>query len=108
MGPRAELELFLEREGYELEITVEPNCKNDHSRVEKMIFGWNEHLLGAVQFNSCKSQSINVDLPKKLIRKNANNLWFEFEGINDEQLASEPEAMSQALVEFKTIAFIPE
>lgn len=108
MGPRAELELFLERERYELEITVKPNCKNDHSRVEKMIFGWNEHHLGAVQFNSCESQSINVDLPKKLIRKNANNLWFEFEGVNDEQSASEPEAMAQALVEFKTIAFIPE
>jgi hypothetical protein len=108
MGPRAELELFLEREGYELEITIEPNCKNDYSRVEKMNFGWNEHLLGEVHFNSCESQSINVDLPRKLIRKNANNLWFEFEEVNDEQLASEPEARSQALVEFKTIAFIPE
>jgi hypothetical protein len=104
--PRAELEIFLERGDYTLSMTVEPKCEGRHLLVEKVVVGWNDQNLGDVIFHSCEPQSVRFDLSKKFIRKNANSLWFQFERTPAEQVSSEVTEENEALVKFKSLAFL--
>jgi len=107
LDPRAELEIFLERGEYTLSMTIEPKCIDQHLVVEKMDVGWNDQNLGEVSFHSCEAQSIRFDLPRRLIRKTANSLWFQFEKVPDGQLTRDLTEKNEALVEFKSLAFLP-
>lgn len=106
LDPRAELEIFLERGDYTLSMTVEPKCEGQQLLVEKVVVGWNDQNLGDVIFHSCEPQSVRFDLPKKLIRKNANNLWFQFERTPAEQVSSEVTEENEELVKFISLAFL--
>jgi hypothetical protein len=100
------LELFLERDGYVLELIAEPNCVDQHPIFEKMDIGWNAQIMGEVRFDSCEEKLIRIDLPRNLIRKTANDLMFQFEGIHEEQLATRSAEMPEALVKIKRISFL--
>jgi hypothetical protein len=107
LEPRAELEIILERGEYTLSMIVEPKCEGQQLLVEKMNVEWNDQNLGDVNFHSCEPHSLHFNLPKKLIRKTANSLWFQFERAPAVQLTSDVNEEKVALVKFKSLAFLP-